>query len=107
VTSTVARRAAGRFGFSFHLRSRRFECLAARKRFRKRKERMSQSFSALGVSAPIVKALDRIGITWPFAIQGLVLPDALAGVEILAAAPTGSGKTFAFGIPRRRRGGRA
>jgi superfamily II DNA/RNA helicase len=60
---------------------------------------MSQSFSALGVSAPIVKALDRRGITSPFAIQSLVLPDALAGVDILAAAPTGSGKTLAFGIP--------
>jgi ATP-dependent RNA helicase RhlE len=60
---------------------------------------MSQSFMALGVSAPIVKALDRLGITSPFAIQSLVLPDALAGVDVLAAAPTGSGKTLAFGIP--------
>src|SRR6516225_12480726 len=60
---------------------------------------MSQSFSALGVSAPLVKVLDRSGITSPFAIQGLVLRDALAGVDILAAAPTGSGKTLAFGIP--------
>ena len=60
---------------------------------------MSQPFSALGVSAPLVKALDRLGITSPFAIQDLVLRDALAGVDILAAAPTGSGKTLAFGIP--------
>jgi superfamily II DNA/RNA helicase len=60
---------------------------------------MSQPFSALGVSAPVVRALDRLGITSPFAIQGLVLPDALAGVDILAAAPTGSGKTIAFGVP--------
>jgi superfamily II DNA/RNA helicase len=60
---------------------------------------MSQSFSALGASAPIVKALDCLGVTSPFAIQSLVLRDALAGVDILAAAPTGSGKTLAFGIP--------
>ena len=60
---------------------------------------MPQSFSALGVSAPVVEALDRLGIRSPFAIQDLVLPDALAGVDILAAAPTGSGKTLAFGIP--------
>jgi superfamily II DNA/RNA helicase len=60
---------------------------------------MSQSFSALGVSAPLVEVLDRSGVTSPFAIQGLVLRDALAGVDILAAAPTGSGKTLAFGIP--------
>src|SRR5215475_179454 len=60
---------------------------------------MSQPFAALGVSAPLVGVLDRLGITSPFAIQDLVLPDALAGVDILAAAPTGSGKTLAFGIP--------
>ncbi len=60
---------------------------------------MSQPFAALGVSPPLVEVLDRRGITSPFAIQDLVLPDALAGVDILAAAPTGSGKTLAFGIP--------
>ena len=60
---------------------------------------MSQSFSALGVSAPVVEVLGRLGIRSPFAIQTLALPDALAGVDILAASPTGSGKTLAFGIP--------
>jgi ATP-dependent RNA helicase RhlE len=60
---------------------------------------MSQQFAALGVSAPLVEVLDRLGIKSPFAIQDLVLPDALAGLDILAAAPTGSGKTLAFGIP--------
>ena len=60
---------------------------------------MSQLFAALGVSAPLVEVLDRLGIKSPFAIQDLVLRDALAGVDILAAAPTGSGKTLAFGIP--------
>jgi superfamily II DNA/RNA helicase len=60
---------------------------------------MQQSFSALGVSAPVVRALERRGITTPFPVQQLVLPDALAGVDVLAASPTGSGKTLAFGIP--------
>ncbi len=60
---------------------------------------MIQSFTALGVSAPVVEALARLGIRSPFAIQALVLPDALAGVDVLAASPTGSGKTLAFGIP--------
>jgi superfamily II DNA/RNA helicase len=69
------------------------ECISTRK------ERMSKSFSALGVGAPVVTALGRLGVTSPFAIQELVLPDALAGVDVLAAAPTGSGKTLAFGIP--------
>ena len=60
---------------------------------------MNQSFTALGVSAPVVETLARLGIRSPFAIQALVLPDALAGVDVLAASPTGSGKTLAFGIP--------
>ena len=60
---------------------------------------MIQSFTALGVSAPVVETLARLGIRSPFAIQALVLPDALAGIDVLAASPTGSGKTLAFGIP--------
>src|SRR5690348_14693705 len=60
---------------------------------------MQESFSALGVSAPIVRALERRGINAPFAVQNLVLPDALGGVDVLVASPTGSGKTLAFGIP--------
>ena len=39
---------------------------------------MSQSFLALGVSAPVVRALEARNIHHPFAVQELVLPDALA-----------------------------
>ena len=60
---------------------------------------MQESFSALGVSARVVRALERRGIEAPFAVQQLVLPDALGGADVLAASPTGSGKTLAFGIP--------
>ena len=60
---------------------------------------MSQSFLALGVSTPVVRALDSLQIHHPFAVQQLVLPDALAGLDILAESPTGSGKTLAFGLP--------
>ncbi len=60
---------------------------------------MSQSFLALGVSAPVVRALEARNIHRPFAVQELVLPDALGGLDILAEAPTGSGKTLAFGLP--------
>jgi superfamily II DNA/RNA helicase len=60
---------------------------------------MQESFSALGVSARVVRVLERRGIASPFPVQQLVLPDALAGVDVLAASPTGSGKTLAFGIP--------
>ena len=58
-----------------------------------------QSFSQLGVSARIVRALAERDITTPFPIQDKVLRDALAGRDILAKAPTGSGKTIAFAIP--------
>ena len=57
------------------------------------------SFVDLGVSAPISRGLGRRGIESPFPIQGLVIPDALAGRDILARSRTGSGKTLAFAIP--------
>jgi len=60
---------------------------------------MPQSFADLGVSAPVVKALAKRGITEPFQIQTLVVPDALTGDDVLAKSPTGSGKTLAFGLP--------
>jgi superfamily II DNA/RNA helicase len=60
---------------------------------------VSQSFLALGVSTPVVRALESLNIHHPFAVQQLVLPDALAGLDILAESPTGSGKTLAFGLP--------
>ena len=69
---------------------------------------MSPSFDALGVSADVVRALSARGITSPFDVQNLVLPDGLAGLDVLVASPTGSGKTLAFGIPmieRTARGG--
>jgi ATP-dependent RNA helicase RhlE len=57
------------------------------------------TFTDLGVSAPVVRALDRRGITHPFEIQSLVIRDAVAGRDVLAKSRTGSGKTLAFGIP--------
>src|SRR5436190_7424167 len=60
---------------------------------------MSQSFQALGVSATVVRALAKQKIHTPFPVQELVLPDALAGLDVLAESPTGSGKTLAFGLP--------
>jgi molybdate transport system substrate-binding protein len=48
---------------------------------------MKESFAALGVSAPVVGALDRRGFHAPFAVQTLVLPDALAGVDVLGPLP--------------------
>jgi superfamily II DNA/RNA helicase len=60
---------------------------------------MHQSFSELGVSARILRALAERDVTQPFPIQTRVLPDALAGRDVLAKSPTGSGKTLSFAIP--------
>ena len=58
-----------------------------------------KSFSDLGVSEAVATALSRRGITEPFPVQERVLPDALAGRDILVRSPTGSGKSLAFGVP--------
>jgi ATP-dependent RNA helicase RhlE len=60
---------------------------------------MHRSFRELGVSSPVVDALVARSIHEPFRIQALVLPDALAGLDVLAKSPTGSGKTLAFALP--------
>jgi superfamily II DNA/RNA helicase len=57
------------------------------------------TFTGLGVSRPVADALEKRGITEPFAIQARVIPDGLAGRDVLAQSPTGSGKTLAFGVP--------
>ena len=60
---------------------------------------MQQSFSDLGVPTRITRALAERDIHTPFPIQEQVLRHALAGRDILAKAPTGSGKTLGFAIP--------
>jgi superfamily II DNA/RNA helicase len=57
------------------------------------------SFAALGLRAEIVATLDERGITSPFPVQALTIPDALAGRDVCGKAKTGSGKTLAFGLP--------
>ena len=56
-------------------------------------------FGQLGVSRPVVEALKMRGIREVFPIQALVLPDAIAGRDVLARSRTGSGKTLAFAVP--------
>jgi superfamily II DNA/RNA helicase len=54
-----------------------------------------------------VAALAARGIVHPFDIQRVTIPDALAGRDVCGRAPTGSGKTIAFGLPLVARVGRA
>ncbi|HEU0172525.1 MAG TPA: DEAD/DEAH box helicase, partial [Acidimicrobiales bacterium] len=58
-----------------------------------------ETFSALGVSSDLVAVLDDAGLTSPFPVQRLCIPDALAGRDVCGKAKTGSGKTLAFGLP--------
>jgi ATP-dependent RNA helicase RhlE len=59
----------------------------------------SDSFADLGVSEAVTRELSKRGIEQPFAVQKMVIPDVLAGRDVLAQSPTGSGKTLAFGVP--------
>jgi ATP-dependent RNA helicase RhlE len=59
----------------------------------------TQSFAGLGLSPAVAGALAGRGITTPFPVQRLVVPDVLAGHDVLAKSPTGSGKTLAFAAP--------
>ncbi|MCA1781215.1 MAG: DEAD/DEAH box helicase [Intrasporangiaceae bacterium] len=56
-------------------------------------------FAALELPAVLVERLARDGITQPFEIQTVTIPDALAGRDVLGRAQTGSGKTLGFGLP--------
>jgi len=60
---------------------------------------LTSGFADFGVSAPVIEALARRSITDTFPIQALVLPNALAGRDVLARSQTGSGKTLAFAVP--------
>lgn len=57
------------------------------------------SFLQMDLSKDILKAVDQMGFTEPTPIQAQTIPKMMAGNDIVAIAPTGTGKTCAFGIP--------
>jgi ATP-dependent RNA helicase RhlE len=57
------------------------------------------TFIDLGAGPRVAEALARRNIRESFPIQDMVIPDALAGRDVLARSRTGSGKTLAFGVP--------
>ncbi|QUX90769.1 ATP-dependent RNA helicase [Marinomonas sp. A3A] len=57
------------------------------------------SFNKLGLSAPILKAIEDQGYTEPSAIQAQAIPAILEGQDVMAAAQTGTGKTAGFTLP--------
>ena len=63
---------------------------------------MSEShitFADLGLSEAMRKALEKKGYGYPTTIQAEAIPSFLEWKDVIAKAPTGTGKTFAFGIP--------
>lgn len=57
------------------------------------------SFTTLGLSDPILKAVAEEGYTTPTPIQLQAIPAVMAGKDVMAAAQTGTGKTAAFTLP--------
>ena len=57
------------------------------------------SFSSLGLSEPTLRAVEAMGFTAPTPIQAQTIPLMTEGRDVIAKAPTGTGKTCAFGIP--------
>jgi superfamily II DNA/RNA helicase len=57
------------------------------------------SFSSLGLSAHLIRALTESGYSAPTPIQAQAIPAVLAGGDVIASADTGSGKTAAYVLP--------
>ena len=63
------------------------------------------TFEELGVSAPLLRAIEELGYEHPMPIQTQVIPvilghtEAGEGRDVVGLAQTGTGKTAAFGLP--------
>ena len=62
-------------------------------------EKENITFQDLGLSDAMLKALEKKGYGYPTTIQQLAIPEFMQWKDVIAKAPTGTGKTFAFGIP--------
>ncbi len=57
------------------------------------------TFESMDLSKEIMQAIQDMGFTTPSTVQARTIPLMMEGVDINAIAPTGTGKTCAFGIP--------
>ena len=62
-------------------------------------EEKNVTFESLGLSEAMLKALEQKGYGYPTTIQAEAIPPFLQWKDVIAKAPTGTGKTMAFGIP--------
>jgi superfamily II DNA/RNA helicase len=60
---------------------------------------MNKNFNELGISAPILKAIEDMGFQTPTEVQSRVIPHILDLEDLIVMSKTGSGKTAVFGIP--------
>lgn len=60
---------------------------------------MNNSFKDLGISPPILKALEEMGFEDPTEVQSRVIPHIFEQEDLIVMSKTGSGKTAVFGIP--------
>ncbi|MBR0387877.1 MAG: DEAD/DEAH box helicase [Clostridia bacterium] len=73
--------------------------IAEQKRSTDLTEQAPTTFEEMDLSAEILKAVQTMGFTEPSTVQARTIPLMMAGNDINAIAPTGTGKTCAFGIP--------
>ena len=59
----------------------------------------NMTFADLGLSKAMLKVLEKKGYGYPTTIQAEAIPHFMQWKDVIAKAPTGTGKTFAFGIP--------
>jgi ATP-dependent RNA helicase DeaD len=57
------------------------------------------TFAELGLSQPLLEALNHLGYESPTPIQEQAIPELLQGHDVIGQAQTGTGKTAAFGLP--------
>jgi ATP-dependent RNA helicase DeaD len=57
------------------------------------------SFDDLSLSAPMMKALNKVGYETPSPIQAEIIPHVMEGRDVIGQAQTGTGKTAAFALP--------
>ncbi len=59
---------------------------------------MNNTFNEMGISAPILKAIDDMGFKSPTEVQSKAIPHILNNEDLIVMSKTGSGKTAVFGV---------
>jgi|GEM_PF-76623 len=63
------------------------------------KQTVDSGFDGLGIKDTILASIKKLGFTVPTPIQEKTIPIGISGQDLIGVAQTGTGKTFAFGVP--------